>query len=145
MSKIVDFLFWWVLDPRDDWPHLRLILLALFALLMLLSTGLVVEDLRNPYAKHKKWLRPARPGLLIATYLAIGVGVGAVGALVLPAFPVAPTITRCAGLLVISIAIGVMASGAAHLRSPARTVSPRLVFWEYFALVVGLFATRLAL
>jgi len=145
MGKIVDFLFWWIVEPMDDWPHLRLVLFGLLALFLLVPIALVVEDLRNPYAKYRKWLRPTRPGRVIATYLAIGVAVGAVAALVLPPLPVAPTIARCAGLFVVSIAVGVIASGFAHLRSSARSVSPRLVFWEYFALVAGLFAARLAI
>ncbi|MEJ7598441.1 MAG: hypothetical protein WKG01_11065 [Kofleriaceae bacterium] len=81
---------------------------------------------------------------MIAIYLAIGIALGAVAALLLRPLP-APTIARCAGLVMISLAVGVIASGIAHLRTPARSYSPRLVFWEYFALVAGLFATRLAL
>lgn len=145
MSKIFDFLFWWSVEPPDDWPHLRLAILGLLALLLLVSSFLVVEDLRNPHAKHKKWLRPARPGRVIATYLAVGLIAGAVAALVLPGPAVAPTVAHYAGLVVVPIVVGVIASGISHLRSPASAYSPRLVFWEYSTLVAGLLVMRIAI
>lgn len=145
MGRIVDFLFWWVLDPRDDWPHAGLILLGIVAWWVLVSSAPIIDDLRSPPAKRKTWRRPARPGLRIVTYLGIGLVVGAATTLVLPRPAAAPTVASYLGMLVTAIVVGVIACGTAHERDPADAVSPYLVFWEYVTLVAGVAVMRLAL
>jgi hypothetical protein len=145
MTKVFDFLWWWGVEPRDDWPHLSFMIACVLVSLLIGMTFIFLEGVMNPYARRAKWQSLARPGWLVAMYFGAGAVIGSVSALLIKKPLIHPTGVRYASLLVAPLIVGMLASSIAYLRGPRRSPAPRLRFWSGLALAAGVVVTRIAI
>lgn len=145
MGKLLDFLWWWQVEPPDDGPHAAFALGVVAIAIFLAVVVLALEGIFNPYAARATRRAGAPPYAVMALYLALGGLIGAVSSLIVHKPMIAPTAARYASLLVAPLVVGIVTSAIAYWRGAPNAPPPRRAFWHGFVFALGIEMMRVAI